>query len=180
MPRKTINLVCSFCSTEFSKELKEYNRQIKKNSERKWYCSRSCFGKDNVKSLGKYLVTGNVDNLIIKRKDDLSPFRPFLRRAKARSVKKSEEFNLNLQYLKKVWEDQRGVCSLTGKTMSLKESKAWNPWKPSLDRIDSSLGYVVGNIRYICCMGNLAKNRWTDDELVEFCRLVSSNKDLIK
>lgn len=39
------------------------------------------------------------------------------------------------------------------------------PWSPSLDRIDSSRGYVKGNVQVISTRANLLKNNATADEL---------------
>jgi uncharacterized C2H2 Zn-finger protein len=75
---KIIKLKCNFCGIEFEKQLKEYNRQIKKNPNYKFYCSRRCTGKGvNVKNFinddGNHLY---ISNLIPgSKKDEYSPFR---------------------------------------------------------------------------------------------------------
>ncbi len=59
------------------------------------------------------------------------------------------------------------VCSVTGLLLSLDydgESKN-NPWAPLVDRIDSRVGYILGNVRVVCCAFNLARNEWPDDVL---------------
>lgn len=60
------------------------------------------------------------------------------------------------------------ACSVTGLPLSLDydgESRN-NPWAPSVDRIDSRVGYyVLGNVRVACCAFNLARNEWPDDVL---------------
>lgn len=59
------------------------------------------------------------------------------------------------------------VCSVTGLPLSLDhdgESRN-SPWAPSVDRIDSRVGYVLGNVRIVCCAFNLARNEWPDDVL---------------
>ena len=47
----------------------------------------------------------------------------------------------------------------------------------SLDRIDNSVGYAPGNVRFVSVMANLAKWTWSDDELVSFCRDVVAFAD---
>lgn len=42
----------------------------------------------------------------------------------------------------------------------------------SLDRIDNSLGYVVGNVRFVAVMANLARGEYSDSELRSFCASV--------
>ena len=45
-----------------------------------------------------------------------------------------------------------------------------HPFMPSLDRIDSSQGYTLGNVRVVWLIENLARNLFTDDQVIEFCR----------
>lgn len=46
---KKITLHCNHCDIEFSKLKAEYTRQIKKNTEHKFFCSRDCYKKDKTK-----------------------------------------------------------------------------------------------------------------------------------
>jgi hypothetical protein len=58
-----------------------------------------------------------------------------------------------------------GVCSLTGIRFSFERaagSKS-SPFRPSVDRIDSALGYDAGNCRIVCAAVNIALNVWGDD-----------------
>lgn len=44
--------------------------------------------------------------------------------------------------------------------------------RASLDRIDSSKGYIKGNVEFVCYAINLAKNSFTRDEMKEFLKEV--------
>jgi hypothetical protein len=46
-----------------------------------------------------------------------------------------------------------------------------DPFKPSLDRADSSLGYTQANTKVVWMIENYAKNTFTDDDVLRFCRL---------
>jgi hypothetical protein len=111
------------------------------------------------------------------RQDAFSPFRYFMRKARNRK----HETDLDLPYLKALWETQGGRCALSGIEMVLpRNTLAWekqtdDPWKPSLDRIDSSKGYTMGNVRYVTVMANLAKSRFSDEQLRRFCQAVAAN-----
>lgn len=48
--------------------------------------------------------------------------------------------------------------------------KPRDPWRVSLDRIDNSKGYIPGNVQLVCAIYNVAKNVYTDDILMDFCR----------
>lgn len=45
-----------------------------------------------------------------------------------------------------------------------------DPFRPSLDKINPSLGYSKENIRVIWLIENYAKNTFTEDQLIEFCK----------
>jgi hypothetical protein len=45
----------------------------------------------------------------------------------------------------------------------------------SLDRIDSSKGYVEGNVQWVHKRINIMKNDLSDSEFIEWCRVVSKN-----
>lgn len=172
----TTSLVCSGCTTVFEKRRAEVNRQRRKNPDSFFYCSLKCFAEHKGKhSLGNNLGCGRTDHLDpANQRDEYTPFRYFMRKARNRK----HDTDLDLPYLKALWERQEGVCSLTGIAMTLPaDGRAWekdtgNPWKPSLDRIDSNAGYTKGNVRYITCIANFSKNSWGDDVVVKFCTSV--------
>ncbi len=87
---------------------------------------------------------------------------------------------MTVTYLKKLWERQKGACPLTGWQLVLPDTT--NGWKAgatprsaSLDRINGKRGYVKGNVRFVSVMANLARGRFLDDQLREFCRAVVSH-----
>lgn len=45
-----------------------------------------------------------------------------------------------------------------------------NPFRPSLDRVDAKIGYLKTNVRIVWVIENLARNRFSDDQVVEFCK----------
>ena len=57
-------------------------------------------------------------------------------------------------------------CTVTGQTMNLKSHprKKANPFKASLDRIDSTKGYTEGNVQWVCLAVNQMKSDKTEEE----------------
>lgn len=170
-----MKMLCEECKEEIEKPEKEIKRQLKKNPDRKFFCSTRCSctywnrlkpRKGNPESLKKGSSL-----------DKFSPFRYFLNKSKHRN----KENNLDLEYLKDLWEQQQGLCALSGKKLELPtNSGAWNkqtrdPWKPSLDRIDNSRGYIKGNVRFVCVAANIAKQTWPDAVLIELCVSITNN-----
>lgn len=85
-------------------------------------------------------------------------------RAKQRSKQKNRAFEITLDDVAALCVLSRGVCSLTGvRFTTTPEAKRMRPFAPSLDRIDSSKGYVPGNCRLVCAAVNLAMFTWGED-----------------
>ncbi len=84
---------------------------------------------------------------------------------------KKHHSELDVKYLKELWESQNGICPYTGIKMLLPETTSQmfrSPKKASLDRIDSSKEYTRGNVEFVCQAINLAKNSFTREEMKEF------------
>ena len=148
-----VDLKCEKCGCNFQKKLKIYNLEIKRNPDHKFYCSADCAGTTV---------------------DELSPFRKALSGARARAKVHKRELNLDLKYLKNLWDKQNGICAISGLKMLKPEyqchdSKVKNrtPYRASLDRITSTKGYVKGNLQWVCTFVNYAKNNFDDAEIKE-------------
>lgn len=58
----------------------------------------------------------------------------------------------------------RGLCELTGVSLILADSGARrHPYTPSIDRIDSSIGYTRDNSRIVCVAANIALSDWGEE-----------------
>jgi len=67
-----------------------------------------------------------------------------------------------------------GTCPRTGFKFDLNPhtSHHRNPFSPSIDRIDGAKGYAKGNIQIVCSWYNIAKNEYSDAQLLTFCQAV--------
>ena len=169
-----ITLQCDNCNQKFDKPLKEYNRQIKKNATR-FFCNLSC---NAIKRNDEHPPPGNLENLVSNnRRDEHTPFRWFIRRAEYRDKKKHYGCDLTVEYLKRLWEEQDGICPFTGwKIVLPKDSEGFaskNTANASIDRINNAKGYMQGNVRFISVMANLARQSFSDEQLIEFCKAVA-------
>lgn len=79
--------------------------------------------------------------------------------------------DLTLDYLHGLYNQQEGLCSLTHRVMSLGkgEDGLAEMNAMSIDRWKPGLGYVKGNVCLITIQANIAKNRWSIVDLIEFC-----------
>lgn len=67
-----------------------------------------------------------------------------------------------------------GKCQKTGLKFdySSPKNKNFNPLSPSVDRKNPYAGYTTDNIQIVCNAYNLAKNQMTDNEFLDFCKIV--------
>lgn len=90
--------------------------------------------------------------------------------ARGRCRKKKWDFNLTV-----LWACEKltaGRCEMTGVKFVFDKGISWHRNWPSIDRIDSRLGYTDNNCQMVTLQFNIAKGSWTNREMVEFCRLV--------
>ena len=176
---KTIEITCANCNSLFDKALNEYNRQIK-NGKNRFFCGRACL---RLKLNEEFPPKGNINNLVVKTVDQYSDFRWFISRIKTRNKNNEVGYicNLSLDFLKKLWESQNGKCPFTNNQLLLPNMslgfKTRDPFNASLDRINNSKGYIEGNVRFISVMANYARNNFSDEQLIDFCKKVTSNND---
>lgn len=165
----TITLVCPNCSKSFDKEQKEITRQ-KKRGKTQFFCSLKCSGS--------FYGTEHLQADSVKKKAQAArsqvarkipcPFRECIRRAKFRG--KLED--ITIESLRTVWENKKGKCAVTGVDLKF-DSKNPN-YLASLDRIDSTKGYGIGNVQFISLTANHAKNKYGQNILDEFVQIIRS------
>jgi DNA-directed RNA polymerase subunit RPC12/RpoP len=69
---------------------------------------------------------------------------------------------------------QNGKCALSGIEMDTSHS---SPYRPSIDRIDSSQGYILGNVQFICSIINMMKNRYPEPLFLDMCKKITLYQD---
>lgn len=167
-PQQEVECLNNKCAKKFLKDCSEVKRNLR--LVRNNYCSLECAGKVNGNVVGK----GTTDQFkLMVRCDDFTGLREFLRRAKNRGWL----YSITLQDLLDLWESQNGMCVYSGVNLVKPQNHKSNNlvYLASLDRIDSSKGYVVGNIQFVSAAANYAKNSMTHDNMLEFCKAVANH-----
>ena len=92
--------------------------------------------------------------------------------ARGRAAMKNVPFSLLPADVAAIYIGQSRRCALTGMRFDLNPSEVCGkrPLAPSLDRISPALGYVVGNVRLVTQMANLARNEFSDEEFFAMCK----------
>jgi hypothetical protein len=95
--------------------------------------------------------------------------------ARKSAVKRNIDFYITEQTIVDLWKKQKGKCALSGFDLTLTHGTFTdpNPTKLSVDRIDSQLGYVPGNIQLITWQANAAKNVWSSQQLIDMCNAIA-------
>lgn len=85
---------------------------------------------------------------------------------KARAKKKKILFDLRLKDL----GEMPAVCRYLGTPLIVPIGRGEWSTTPSIDRINSSKGYVKGNVQIISFLANVMKNSATEQELITFAK----------
>jgi|694.fasta_scaffold36826_7 hypothetical protein len=173
--RRLIKVNCDHCGNSYEKPETEYLRNVRLN--RKSFCSRECTGLHFVEKTILSKDSKEKSRLSTIERNKLKSFNPFkfyLKCAKSRF----KECNLTLEDLKEQWDIQNGICIYSG--ISLILNSHINKKKDiihlaSLDRIDSSLGYIKGNIQYVSQSINYMKHTMSHEETLLVCKLITKN-----
>jgi len=89
---------------------------------------------------------------------------------RSRAQNRNLEFNITVDFLKRLWNTQDGRCAVTFKLLHYGLGTGRHKDGISIDRVDSSRGYTKDNVRFICDAVNMMKNNMPDEELREWCR----------
>lgn len=172
-------LVCNKCNKKFLRDTKEANRNKRKSQL--VFCSRKCQGYNSLKNIPE--SSKKWDHLLKFKsgppRDEYSMFKYVFRLAKFRAIKRNKEFNITLEYLKEIWNKQGGICPYTGWKLKLNQTSVNKLQKTldraSLDRIDSSKGYIIGNVQFVCLAAQFAKQDFEESEFIRFCQQVTKH-----
>jgi len=86
---------------------------------------------------------------------------------------------LNVYHVLALLRDQDYECAVSGISLepTFGTNELWNPWSPSIDRIDNRKGYVPGNVRITCIAANLAMGRWGEEALAKLAKHVVAKRN---
>ena len=129
----------------------EYSKKYRQGNREKIVEYNKKYRQDNkekiVESLKKYRQN-NKEKLIV-------------RWAKTRANKNNVPFDIDEDYIKKIWP-KHNICPI----FKIKFERGNLDQSPSLDRIIPKLGYVKGNVQVMSHKANRIKNNATFEELI--------------
>ena len=103
-------------------------------------------------------------------------YKNVLRKSFAHKYKMNAElrninWNVSFEYLADLLIAQDFKCALTGRELDAME--VCN--NSSLDRIDSSIGYIEGNLQWVISEVNMMKQHYTQEDFISICIDVTKN-----
>lgn len=104
----------------------------------------------------------------LSRRDYKSNLRMLLKKAQRR---KNKEFNLVPDDLYEIWDKQNGLCAYSKVPLKIEANHLETC---SLDRINSSLGYVKGNVQLVCAIVNRMKQEFSEEDFLFYCELITN------
>lgn len=91
---------------------------------------------------------------------------------KSNAKSKNRKFELSKEYLWNLFLQQNKKCILSGLDLCFNSKQSKYDGNASLDRIDSSEGYIEGNVQWVHKDINYMKQEYSVDYLIEMCRKV--------
>jgi hypothetical protein len=93
--------------------------------------------------------------------------------------RRAHEFNISKELLQSILEKQEFKCALSKVPIFVghieKKDRKNIKWSGSLDRIDSSKGYIEGNVQWLHKDVNWMKQDYSQEEFIQYCKLIAKN-----
>ena len=145
---------CIVCDKEIQSQWsgEEPTRSLRSDAK---YCSKRCWGiayRTSKEGWAKSLVA----------------------RCKSRAKNKNIEFDLDINFVLWLFEEQNGKCAITNLDIRFdnKFSGKIDQYRGSIDRIDSSLGYTKDNAQIVCSQVNIMKHQSSTEELLFWAKKI--------
>lgn len=94
----------------------------------------------------------------------------FINQAYVGAKRRGLEYTVTPKFIWNLFLEQDRRCNLTGEELSFTTKDRKN--KASLDRIDSNIGYIPGNVQWVSALANLFKRDSVETEFIRDCYLV--------
>lgn len=127
------------------------------------------FDAANVQRIQRWLDRYNEPTKPLKPKSVLvrgSHFYALYHSTRRRAAKYKTEFSLTESQFDLIIQRAAGECELSGipfRYLTTTKRNIWRPYAPSIDRVDSTKGYIADNCRLVCACVNAALGAWGDD-----------------
>lgn len=91
------------------------------------------------------------------------------------AINRNLEFSIDLNYIWALYIDQNKKCALSGEIICFSRNIKSREQTASLDRIDSNIGYIIGNVQWVHKDVNRIKMGMTQEKFVDLCVKIANN-----
>lgn len=105
-------------------------------------------------------------------------FKKALSNAKKRSKEKDLKIDIDLDYIKELYKKQSGKCYYSGLPINIvkkSEKNLHDNFKMTLDRLNSDLGYIKGNVVWCAYCINSFKLNMSREDMINICNSIVNN-----
>ena len=95
----------------------------------------------------------------------------FAHKYKSNALVRCIDWSVSFDYLAELLIEQDFKCALTGWDIHAMEINS----PASLDRIDSCIGYVEGNLQWVDSKVNMMKQQYSQEDFIKVCIAVANN-----
>ena len=97
---------------------------------------------------------------------------------KTNAKKRNKSFKISKKYLWELFLKQNRKCALSGIELYFSRSYGSTIQTASVDRIDSSKGYIRGNVQWVHKDINRIKREYSEQEFLKYVKLIYENLEL--
>lgn len=90
-------------------------------------------------------------------------------------IRKVKELTLTIEEAWDLFIKQNKKCALSGVELSFPKKSNDKSWTASLDRIDSSKGYILENVQWVHKHINIMKNKFDNQYFITMCKKIAEN-----
>lgn len=168
--------------------------QISKSTKGKSYIER--YGEQKTKTLIEKRKSQaikqfqDIDQRIIRKKKNWKGYKDIsgdLWRCIQYGAKiRNLDFDVTIEYIWEIFELQKGICPLSGRnifidpTLGSLNKNGYQRNTASLDRIDSSKGYIKGNVQWVHKDVNKLKSNWDQNYFIDLCNEITNYQLYLK
>ena len=98
----------------------------------------------------------------------------WLNKFKSSAALRGIDWQITIDDVADMYEEQKGLCALTGWKISFPEVGHPQLSTVSIDRVDSSFGYLKNNIQLVDKRVNMMKQQYSQDEFIAVCMAVAN------
>lgn len=172
----------------FGKLVVQNLHSISRNGHTRWVCLCDCGNTHNI--LGTHLITGKTTSCGCHRNTRAREFlgeyvgeisgnfwfNHIIRGANGGKGRRIIELTITREYAWNLFLQQERRCALTNILLYFPRV-AKEVCNVSLDRINSGLGYIVGNVQWVHKDVNRMKNAYAQEYFIQMCKLVTQHNN---